>query len=655
MRGSPFVSASLGGNNAQIANLKRQLNSLKEELNTLKTVVRLNLERLAHATAMQAELRAYCQELEQKVSILQHANEIANLPFLWNHVANLGKPYPGENIPIFLAMAQCGEGIWSLFQEHLGFPCWRTIQRWRHEAFETLELTTEILDGSVGNVDRVFRRYFGENYRGERRRVVLAVDAASVSPKVVVHKDGTVEGLLDENASVSIDVAQKLRSSLTSLREFVNEVNEQIIKDFFVVFVCPLETESGGFPIMVRSKQNGAANQEFVAEFAGLTSVVCGCGVDVVGVAFDGDPGYLKFVRNLTSAFGTLNLSAPLSHQFVTAMPVFEDLLHLAKCIRYRFVCGSKICPYPHNVEVVSQEDFAKIGIVSWVLDPSQARKMDDFLPLMMFNCENLARALEKNMFNVCVALLPMSLALHAVMDSELTRRERLDYLSTAWAMFWCYRQAYSSSHRADIPQTAPRAKGNNEYMMIYDEITLDKGLALFFSLSRVIADARPVHLGALGTHWLEHFFGNIRRLCNKNDGPANFRRCLFITMMQKILFAKPKIPGSRKRLSDSGAILPLADQNECFPSFSLGGFLWEAAFALKLDLRRFPPCLQHFFAQASQHASRYRPGKEIIPALIGKPRPITSCGSTVACRMTDVSGMTTRKRDILASQISKI
>ena len=120
MRGSPFVSASLGGNNAQIANLKRQLNSLKEELNTLKTVVRLNLERLAHATAMQAELRAYCQELEQKVSILQHANEIANLPFLWNHVANLGKPYPGENIPIFWrwhsvakAFGVCSKNIWA--------------------------------------------------------------------------------------------------------------------------------------------------------------------------------------------------------------------------------------------------------------------------------------------------------------------------------------------------------------------------------------------------------------------------------------------------------------------------------------------------------------------------------------------------------------
>lgn len=190
--------------------------------------------------------------------------------------------------------------------------------------------------------------------------------------------------------------------------------------------------------------------------------------------------------------------------------------------------------------------------------------------------------------------------------------------------------------------------------MMIYDEITLDKGLAPLFSLSRVIADARPVHLWALGTHWLEHFFGNIRRLCNKSDGPANLRRCSFIKMMQKILFAKPKIPGSRKRLSDSGAILPLVCQNKCFPSFSLGGFLWEATFALKLDLGRFSPCLQQFFAQASQHASRYRPGKEIIPALIGKPRAKTSCRSTGACRMTDLSGMATRKRDILASQISK-
>lgn len=81
---------------------------------------------------------------------------------------------------------------------------------------------------------------------------------------------------------------------------------------------------------------------------------------------------------------------------------------------------------------------------------------MADFLPLMMFNCENIARALEKNMFNVCITFPPMSLALHAVMDSDLTRIERLDYVSAAWVMFWCYRQTYSSSYRADIPQTAP-------------------------------------------------------------------------------------------------------------------------------------------------------------------------------------------------------
>ena len=113
-------------------------------------------------------------------------------------------------------------------------------------------------------------------------------------------------------------------------------------------------------------------------------------------------------------------------------------------------------------------------------------------------------------MYATCLTLLPITLALAAVMDQELTRQERLDYLSTAWAFFWCYKQAYNNSMRDDLGQTFRRQKGNNEKMAAYDEITLDKGLALFYSLACVIAQQRAVHLGALGTHWLEHFFGNV-------------------------------------------------------------------------------------------------------------------------------------------------
>ena len=39
-----------------------------------------------------------------------------------------------------------------------------------------------------------------------------------------------------------------------------------------------------------------------------------------------------------------------------------------------------------------------KKKIVEWVSDSSQARKMDDFLPLMLFNHEHVLRAVELNM-----------------------------------------------------------------------------------------------------------------------------------------------------------------------------------------------------------------------------------------------------------------
>ena len=652
MRGVPFGRGT-GANLGQIANLKKQISELKTELSAFKAAVKLNLSRLSQECKQRDELQAHCTELERKVTSLQQLLGGEKLPFLAAHVANVGRNYPTEMIPIFLAMAQCGEGIWNLFVEHMGFPCWRTIQRWRHDALENLGLSEELMNGSPENLDRIFKKYFGDNYRQEKRRVVLAVDAAGVSPHVVVHKDGSVEGLVNSEYTVTPEIAQSLRISLDALRQFVNDANEAIIKDFFVVLVCPLETENGGFPILLHPKQNGSADQQFVQGLVQLVRGVCDCGVDVVGLAFDGDAGYLQFVRNITAHFATPNFQVPLSCQNVPSMLMFEDLLHLAKCIRYRFVCGSKLCPFPHKNDVVSISDFEKIGIVSWVLDSSPMRKMDDFLPLMMFNCDNLARALKEQMFGTCIALLPISLALQAVMDSNLTRQERLDYLSTAWAFFWCYKLAYKASYREDLHQTAERKKGCNERMLIYDEITLDKGLSLFYSLSRVIADQRPVHLGALGTHWLEHFFGSIRRLCNRNDCPANFKRCMFVLMMQKMLMGKEKVQGNRKRLSDSGAILPRAE-SVCLPSLPLGGFVFEATVALGLEKRRFPEPVHAIFQQCSQLPNRCRQGQHLLVSMIGKPGVQRECGSTVSSRMTNVAGQTTRKKDILAGQISK-
>ena len=134
-------------------------------------------------------------------------------------------------------------------------------------------------------------------------------------------------------------------------------------------------------------------------------------------------------------------------------------------------------------------------------------------------------------------------------MNSELTREQRFDYLSRAWYFFWCYKQANRNSLPKIPRHKTSKMKGQNPLMAIYDLTTLDKALPLCYSLSRMIADRRGVHLGALGTHWLEHFFENVRRLWNKNDCPVNFERSLLLLMLNKAILQEEQQPISRKRL----------------------------------------------------------------------------------------------------------
>ena len=220
----------------------------------------------------------------------------------------------------------------------------------------------------------------------------------------------------------------------------------------------------------------------------------------------------------------------------------------------------------PFNNFEFREKLYTQICALNWsILTLSPLSKFGDQF-IMMFNAENVLRAPDQGKPHVSICLLPTT---SAVMDSNLTRNERWNYLSQAWAFFWCYKQTYTNSLPRSLPVQCPsKRRGTNQRMAIYDKITCDKAISLCYALSRIIADSRTVHLGALGTHWLEHFFGNVRRLCNRNDCPANFERSIYLIIMTKALngLAAPK-EANRNRCSDSGAILPQDTQENCLPT----------------------------------------------------------------------------------------
>ena len=103
-----------------------------------------------------------------------------------------------------------------------------------------------------------------------------------------------------------------LRNSLEDLRGFVAEHHQDIVRDFFVVLVCPLESHKGGFPIFLFPKCNGSADPNFTAALTELVVNVRQCSVELVGLGCDGDPGYLRFVRDVVNVMDVVDISRPL-------------------------------------------------------------------------------------------------------------------------------------------------------------------------------------------------------------------------------------------------------------------------------------------------------------------------------------------------------
>ena len=122
-----FVAGHLGDNrSAIIANLKGQIKKLRAEIIELQHVNDMNRQQLLNLRESQHVFRSSVQALLEKVTAGK--NDMANLsPFLEAHLNRSPSCYPEQNVPILLEMSQCGEALWSLFVEHLGFPCWRTI------------------------------------------------------------------------------------------------------------------------------------------------------------------------------------------------------------------------------------------------------------------------------------------------------------------------------------------------------------------------------------------------------------------------------------------------------------------------------------------------------------------------------------------------
>ena len=492
--------------------------------------------------------------------------------------AKNGNRFDDRLVPIYILLSMAGEYFTDILHKYFGFPSTKTCRNLKKKYREKFGITDKILDGSFESITTLIDLF----WKNDDRRCIIAVDAASVNAKLLIHQDGKVEGLV-EDCTIDKNLIDSISNNLDEFHKFYQKHHEEIVKYFFVFYVCSLSKENKSFPILIKKKTNGSANNDIIAD---LEETVFNCrdaGLDVIGISFDGDPAYLNYVDNMCTEIENIHecdLNKPLSKVFTKydGVNIYEDMMHLVKCLRYRLICGSKICPSLSKDEATFDvSDFRAIGVKEHVLDSNKSKKMDDNLPLQLFSQESISNAISQERFDLLLALLPAFLLINSVMSENLTREQRIEQLSFGFSLVATYYNEFLIYDFQNGLQRSSRAGGKNNYMTLYDIIWMKKYMSLTLSLTKVLNDNREIHLGALGTHFLEHFFGMVRRFCHGNDSASSFQtvveNIIVLKLIQKEnILEENKQPGR----SDSGAFL--AKETGEIKEIPLNVCMWRAA-----------------------------------------------------------------------------
>jgi hypothetical protein len=104
-------------------------------------------------------------------------------------------------------------------------------------------------------------------------------------------------------------------------------------------------------------------------------------------LAFDGDTKYLSFLRPFerqVERIQEFNLHRSLSGIIANDGPgIFEDVLHLLKTIRYRYVTPVHHFPLPFTIMItITRESWRLLGMSYNFLNDSQAHKQENELAM---------------------------------------------------------------------------------------------------------------------------------------------------------------------------------------------------------------------------------------------------------------------------------
>lgn len=618
------------------AELQTRVNFLEEKVERLKSKNRQLRSVLAGANILDIDVSGDHEILGSFVQLLRQ-----NLSRKKN-----GRRY--DSLQNFFALLSfMGPHYYGILSSTLMFPSYRTTQTYKQSLFEQLEIHDQLFSGGFSSILTVINQCLPSEFHGS---IMMMVDAASVTPYVRVKPDGTVSGLSECTAINEWEAREMIRDP-RKFGQFIQMHQNQLIKAEFTVMLAPIAEGYRPFPICCIPEKSGTATLEVVAKIESILHTLRSSDYRIVGLATDGDNAYKRYssvllhdiLRDL-DAFGNTCVANVLYDS--DRVLHFSDPFHLAKRDRYRKVSGKPFSANPYNMfpEYVP-DSLRDLGVPAYVLDNDAARKMEDSLPLQLFCQSVLVRICEQGDYHLFFCMLPTTLLLESIHSEFLTRQQRIDNLCLGASFMIIYlsllRNEKSFFHGWKTPivnQTRAAQCFSSDWCEEYISTTI--------CIAALLVNEPSVNLGACGTHFLEHFFGSIRRLSRGDDTHKRFLSAVKNSYLERYLLKELKIPHiNTQRRSDSGQTV--SDEQE-IAEISMIHYL-RAAKRFMNNFIDFPESLQvSSLAPADEKMSL-----EDFCALIKlTPESFKSTISTKSESMTATGGLANCRRWKAAGQL---
>ena len=559
---------------AKHARLMQMLGEAEKKLNqNLRTIGRLKSEKCN----LQQQLADLSSDDQYQNNALLH--NLSKYPILKQYLdilhSNIQKQKNGRRFSdmdmYFALLSNMGPHYYNILEQTLLFPTYRTALRYKEQLESYYMITEHIFNGDIDNISYILGLCL-QDYNHEK--LIMMVDAAYVTPQVKVKDDGIVTGLLDLN-NVSVNTAQEFIHDEDSFTKFIKFYSNQIIKAEFTVMIGCVDPRYKPFPICVISSTSGTATEEIVTKIESILSVLKEKGFIINGIATDGDGSYLIYSKLLldyiyTNIFEVLQMNVLELSNIPHAVWHFSDPFHLAKRDRYRKVSLKLFrCSPLSNVPYTSVNYLRALGIPDYILTPDKSKKMEDSLPLKMFNYKILNKILRTEDAGLFIAMLPTTLLLEAIHSKTLRRSQRIDGLLFGACIILIYNL---TTEYAINTQTDYYLENRNTYLreICFTRDWCCEYISVTLGIAILLASEKQLHLGVCGTHFLEHYFGSIRRISRGDNTHNRFMKSMKNVLLERILTytlcLNPNISEGRK---DSGVIIDGDFEFECRPIIS--------------------------------------------------------------------------------------